>query len=163
MLFYLDNWLSVAPSPKDGQPAPSGPGPKKGKRSNGLNENYARELLELHTLGVDGGYTQDDVRETARAFTGWSIERPQEEATFGFRPRKHDTGTKSVLGHTIEAGGIDDGERVLDIVAEHPSTAHFVAVKLCQKFVADEPPRDLVDRTAITFTRTHGNLGAVYE
>jgi uncharacterized protein (DUF1800 family) len=162
MLFYLDNWLSVAPQ-ADAAPPATATAPKQGKRSKGLNENYARELLELHTLGVDGGYTQDDVRETARAFTGWTIDHPQGVAEFVFRPRKHDRGDKTVLGHLLQAGGMRDGEEVLDVVAAHPSTARFIAKKLCRKFVADAPPDDLVERVAETFSRTHGDLKSVYE
>ena len=127
----------------------------------GLNENYARELLELHTLGVDGGYTQQDVVEVARAFTGWTIGRPGEQG-FRFAPAIHDRGVKKVLGQTIPAGGgIEDGERVLDIVARHPATAKHIAFKLAQRFVSDTPPPALVDRAAATFTRTDGDLRAV--
>jgi uncharacterized protein (DUF1800 family) len=152
MLFYLDNWAST----REGFTAP-----KRGKL--GLNENYARELLELHTLGVDGGYTQADVREVARCFTGWGIRKPQEDGTFEFRPQAHDRGAKRVLGIDIPAGGgIEDGEKVLDLLAAHPSTAHFLARKLAQKFVADQPPPALVDRLALEFQRTHGDLTAVY-
>lgn len=152
MLFYLDNWAST----REGFTAP-----KRGKL--GLNENYARELLELHTLGVDGGYTQADVREVARCFTGWGIRKPQEEGTFEFHPLAHDRGAKRVLGVDIPAGGgIEDGEKVLDLLAAHPSTARFVARKLAQKFVADQPPPALVDRLAQEFQRTHGDLTAVY-
>ena len=140
MLFYLDNWTStregfdMAALRRAGAPVP-----KKlaevGKL--GLNENYARELLELHTLGVDGGYTQADVREVARCFTGWGIEKPRQVGAFAFHPLAHDAGQKHLLGQTIPAGGgMDDGERVLDLLAAHPSTAHFLARKLAQKFVA---------------------------
>jgi len=146
MLFYLDNWLSAGP----GQGA---------KRRRGLNENYGRELLELHTLGVDGGYTQEDVVEVARAFTGWTIDRG---GRFRFVPALHDTGEKIVLGHRITAGGgIDDGEKVLDIVASHPATAHHVAFELAQRLVADEPPPALVDRAAARFRDTKGDLREV--
>ena len=132
MLFYLDNWQSVGPD------APQARG-KKGAR--GLNENYGRELLELHTLGVDGGYTQKDVTEAARCFTGWTILQPQRGGEFVFNQRVHDNGEKTVLGVTIPAGGgISDGEKVLDIVAHHPSTARFISKKLAMRFVADEPP-----------------------
>jgi len=141
MLFYLDNWLSSA---------------------GGLNENYARELMELHTLGVDGGYTQADVTEVARAFTGWTIENPRQGAAFRFEPRFHDTGQKVVLGHVIKAGGGEsDGEQVLDILASHPSTARFVATKLARRFVGDTPPAALVDRAAARFRDTHGDLREV--
>jgi len=152
MLFYLDNWTSTRESlslPKNGR--------------TGLNENYGRELLELHTLGVDGGYTQDDVREVARCFTGWGIRKPNEDGAFEFHPRAHDTGSKRVLGTEIPAGaGMEDGERVLDLLATHPSTAHFIARKLAQKFVMDAPPPELVERVAQVFLRTGGDLTATY-
>jgi len=155
MLFYLDNWLSVA----DGAP-----GIGKNKGPGGINENYGRELLELHTLGVDGGYTQDDVREAARAFTGWSIEKPNDEAQFVFRKRKHDDGGKTILGQAFAPGGGEhDGEAVLDLVANHPATARFIARKLCTKFVADDPSTALVDRVADVFTKSGGDLSATYE
>ena len=134
MLFYLDNWQSVGPD----APQPRGQG-NKAKR--GLNENYGRELMELHTLGVDGGYTQKDVTEVARCFTGWTINQPQRGGKFVFNPRLHDNGEKVVLGVTIPAGGGEnDGEKVLDILAHHPSTAHFISKKLAMRFVADDPP-----------------------
>jgi uncharacterized protein (DUF1800 family) len=132
---------------------------KGGKRSRGLNENYGRELLELHTLGVDGGYTQKDVVEVARAFTGWTIDR---DGQFRFVQALHDNGTKVVLGHTIKSGGgTDDGETVLDIVASHPSTAHHIAFELAQRLVADVPPPALVDRAAARFRETNGDLREV--
>ncbi len=153
MLFYLDNWQSVGPD------APQARG-KKGAR--GLNENYGRELLELHTLGVDGGYTQADVTEAARCFTGWTILQPQRGGEFAFNKRVHDEGEKTVLGVRIAAGGgMSDGEQVLDIVAHHPSTARFISKKLAMRFVADEPPASLVDRMAETFRKTDGDLRAV--
>ncbi|HEX3746155.1 MAG TPA: DUF1800 family protein [Bryobacteraceae bacterium] len=156
MLFYLDNWESVGPS----TPAAFAGGPNRPKR--GLNENYGRELLELHTLGVDGGYTQKDVTEVARCFTGWSIERPNLGGGFRFAPRQHDLGEKVVLGVTIPAGGGEkDGERVLDIVAHSPATAHHISKELAQRFVADDPPAALVERMAQTFLKTDGDLRAV--
>jgi uncharacterized protein (DUF1800 family) len=156
MLFYLDNWQSVGPN----TPQPRGPNAQK----RGLNENYGRELLELHTLGVDGGYTQKDVTEVARCFTGWSIDRPQLGGSFVFTPRLHDRGEKTVLGVKIPAGGgIQDGEQVLDIVAKSPATAHFISRKLAQRFVADEPPAALVERMAQTFLKTDGDIRAVLE
>jgi uncharacterized protein (DUF1800 family) len=156
MLFYLDNWQSVGPS------APQRGNQKKGAR--GLNENYGRELLELHTLGVDGGYTQKDVTEVARCFTGWTIADPQRGGTFLFNKRLHDAGEKTVLGVKIPAGGgIEDGEKVLDIVAHHPSTARFVSKKLAQRFVADNPPESLVARMAETFRKSDGDLRAVMQ
>ena len=142
MLFYLDNHLSSQDRP---------------------NENYARELLELHTLGVDSGYTQQDVQETARCLTGWAIQRrgQNDAGTFAFYPRRHDNGPKTVLGVEISAGGIQDGERVLDILAEHPSTAQFIAAKLCRRFVSDDPSPDLVAEIAGVFTRTGGDIRQV--
>ncbi len=135
-------------------------GQNKAKRRGGLNENYARELMELHTLGVDGGYTQKDVQEVARCFTGWSIDRPT--GTFRFYPARHDYGEKMVLGHRIPAGGgIEDGETVLDILAAHPSTARFISRKLCLRLVSDTPPASLVDKAAHTFLATGGDLRAV--
>ena len=129
------------------------------KRKRGLNENYGRELLELHTLGVDGGYTQQDVINVARAFTGWTIDRG---GAFRFVPALHDSGEKIVLGHKIKAGGgVDDGEAVLDIVASHPATAHHVAYQLAQRFVADQPPATLVERATARFRETNGDLREV--
>jgi uncharacterized protein (DUF1800 family) len=169
MLVYLDNFMStVAPaSPPVGQRRPRG----------GLNENYARELLELHTLGVDGGYTQQDVIEVARAFTGWGIVTgttqkarpvmPAEARTFArvafqFHPERHDTGTKVVLGQTLAAGrGIEDGLDVLRMLARHPSTAEHVATKLVRHFVADDAPAELVAELAAVFRKTDGDLRAV--
>ncbi|MDY7232064.1 DUF1800 domain-containing protein [Hyalangium rubrum] len=162
MLFYLDNWTSV----RDGFEPPrrrSGMPPAFRKNARGLNENYARELLELHTLGVDGGYTQQDVREVARIFTGWSLNRPRVAPSFVFRASAHDAGEKTVLGHTFPAGGGEqDGERVLDMLSRHPATARFLATKLARKFVSDEPPAALVDRLAQVFLDTDGDLRALY-
>jgi len=155
MLFYLDNWLSARPD----FIVPAGP--NRGRRA-GLNENYARELMELHTLGVDGGYTQRDVTEVARAFTGWTIDRPQTDGRFVFRPGMHDTGEKIVLGQRIPAGGgRDDGERVIEILTHHPATARFIATKLARRFVADTPPPALVTKVADTYTSTDGDIPAM--
>ena len=152
MLFYLDNWQSRADTPARGR-APA---------RRGLNENYGRELMELHTLGVNGGYTQKDVIEVARCFTGWTIRQPQQGGEFYFDPKRHDRGAKLVLGVKIPAGGgIEDGEKVLDIVARDPSTAHFISKELAMRFVADDPPSSLVDRMAHTFLKTGGDLRAV--
>lgn len=194
MLFYLDNWQSAADS---GRPRLEPPR-LAAARNRGLNENYGRELLELHTLGVDGGYTQEDVINVARALTGWTFlpARPQpqqlqqamagrpgagrlgaagreraarrladrlpEVGTFYFNPAVHDAGEKVVLGTRLEAGrGIEDGEQVLDLVARHPATARHIATKLARRFVSDDPPEELVDRAADTFTRTGGDLREV--
>lgn len=155
MLFYLDNWLSVRP---DFQP----PRAKADGKKAGLNENYGRELMELHTLGVDGGYTQKDVTEVARCFTGWSLQRPQEDAAPFFRARAHDDGVKTVLGVKIQAGGREDGERVLDMLASSPVTARHLAFLLCQRFISDTPPPSAVDRVAKAYQKTNGDLSSVY-
>ena len=131
------------------------------RATRGINENFARELLELHTLGVDGGYTQADIVDIARAFTGWTM-RPRQGSGFVFTEALHDRGEKTVLGRTIKAGGgIEDGQRVLDILVAHPSTARFIAAKLAQRFVSDAPPPALVDRAARRFSETGGNLREV--
>jgi uncharacterized protein (DUF1800 family) len=135
MLFYLDNARS---------------------RRDAINENYAREIMELHTLGVDGGYTQKDVTELARVLTGWSIERGN--GAFVFRPMLHDRGAKTVLGVHISGGGADEGERMIRFLAHHPSTARHIATKLCQRLVADDPPKALVDRVAKTFLDSGGDI-----
>jgi uncharacterized protein (DUF1800 family) len=156
MLFYLDNWQSQML--RDDVPFPAG------VRRPGLNENYGRELLELHTLGVDGGYTQQDVVAVARAFTGWTIYDPQRFAEFQFNPATHDRKEKAILGHTLPAmRGEQDGIDVIDILARHPSTAAFISKKLAQRFVADDPPPALVGRMAATFTATDGDLRAVLQ
>ncbi len=153
MLFYLDNWQSVDPQAAEEQ--------VRQRRPRGLNENYARELMELHTLGVDGGYTQADVVEVARAFTGWTIRGPRQGGGYAFEGRRHAKGPMTVLGTTIDAGGEGDGEAVLDLLAAHPATATFIATKLTRRFVADDPPPALVARAAATFTRSRGDLRAV--
>jgi uncharacterized protein (DUF1800 family) len=132
------------------------------RRRLGLNENYARELMELHTLGVDGGYTQKDVQEVARCLTGWTIENPQIDGSFLFNSQLHDAGDKTVLSVHIPGGrGIEDGEQVLDILARHPSTAHFIARKLVIRFVSDSAPPALVERAAQTFLKTDGDIREV--
>jgi len=159
MLFYLDNQASQ--SAVDYSNPKRGPVPRK---NGGLNENYAREILELHTLGVDGGYTQSDVTELARILTGWSIDSPRENPVFKFRDRVHDQGDKMFLGQKFEAGhGVDEGERALKMIGSSPSTAKFISFKLARYFVSDQPPPALVSRLAKTFERTHGNLRAVYQ
>ncbi len=151
MLFYLDNWQSV-----------SNDAPSFGRQKRGLNENYARELLELHTLGVDGGYTQKDIIDVARCFTGWTIAQPRQGSGFQFNERFHDKGEKTVLGVKIAAGGgKEDGLKVLDIVLHHPSTARFLSKKLAMRFVSDNPPKELIDRMAKTYTTTDGDLKAM--
>ena len=174
MLFYLDNWMSTDPNgPHAMAPAMTRAGrfslpavqrlqAQGNKKPKGLNENYGRELMELHTLGVDGGYTQKDVTEVARAFTGWTIDNPRQGGGFKFDPRLHDPGQKIVLGHVIKAGGGEsDGEQVLDILAKQPATATFIATKLTRRFVSDTPPPALVDRVAARFRDTNGDLREV--
>jgi len=176
MLHYLDNFENSAPreiSPNEQrrrqqyvqQQNPGAPVEAidtKPKKVGGLNENYAREIMELHTLGVDGGYTQKDVQEVARCFTGWGVD-PQ-TGLFAFAPRRHDNGPKTVLGHEIPAnGGMQDGETVLDILASHPSTAKFISTELCRRLVADDPPPALVERAAAVFRTTDGDLRAVVQ
>lgn len=182
MLFYLDNFQSVSPNAASAVDRPSAAADSQANaqsRRRGINENYARELMELHSLGVDGGYTQKDVQEVARCFTGWTIlaprggaaatqgmvnerraERLRENAgKFFFNPRVHDDGEKVVLGHKIPAGGgFKDGLIVLDILARHPSTAKFVAGKLVRYFVSDNPSPALVNRVAGAFTQSKGDI-----
>jgi uncharacterized protein (DUF1800 family) len=156
MLFYLDNWMSASPD----SPGARMGGPNNRRR--GLNENYARELMELHTLGVDGGYTQQDVQEVARCFTGWTIVQPRGQGVFRFEPRLHDNGEKTVLGERIpRGGGMDDGLRVIDILVKHPSTARFIAAKLARRFVADEAPAAIVSKAAEAFRQSDGDIPTV--
>ena len=164
MLFYLDNWQSVSSElgQRDVNKRPRLFAQQKAKQARGLNENYARELMELHTLGVDGGYTQKDIIEVARCFTGWTISQPNRGGEFIYNDRVHDKGEKTVLGVKIPAGGgKDDAEKVLDILARHTSTARFISTKLAQKFVADDPPPALIERMAKTFHDTDGDIRAV--
>ena len=187
MLYYLDNWQSAADSNRphlvprrasqNARRRYAGRAPmlanmpavrrdslvtKVQQRRRGLNENYARELMELHTLGVDGGYTQQDVTEAARVLTGWTIDKPNETAAFRFNPLVHDAGSKLVLGTAFADGqGEAEGEKLLDLLAKHPSTATFIAKKLSQRFVSDTPPAELVRRAAETFRRTDGDLREV--
>lgn len=153
MLFYLDNAQSTADTAR----ATMRPLRVQLGRRRGLNENYARELMELHTLGVDGGYTQTDVVEVARALTGWTID--PREGTFLFRPAMHDAEEKTVLGQRLEAGrGIEDGEQVLDILASHPATARHIVTKLAIRFISDTAPPAVVDRCAAVFTAKRGDI-----
>ena len=170
MLFYLDNWLSVGPNSEiaNGIPKrnrrrsryrPPVVKQAKGRRS-GLNENYGRELMELHTLGVNGGYTQKDVTEVARVFTGWTLKQPK-QGGFTFEERMHEPGDKIVLGHRIKSNGEKEGREVLHLLARHPSTAKFICAKLATRFVSDNPSPALVDRMAQTFLKKKGDIGEV--
>jgi len=178
MLFYLDNFLSADPRAAQrqaaeraarqqwrrgrlGMPRPPANPQQAKKNERGLNENYGRELMELHTLGVDGGYTQKDVTEVARCFTGWTIDKPRQYADFKFDDRLHDPDPKIVLGKKIHAGGMKDGEQVIDLLVHHPSTAKFVSTKLARRFVSDNPPPVLVNRMAQTFQSSDGDIKAV--
>jgi uncharacterized protein (DUF1800 family) len=186
MLFYLDNWQSIGPDSEaalnGGRPAQRGHfrrGPfggvvyvpprarpsenpqKKGKRQSGLNENYAREIMELHTLGVDGGYTQKDVTELAKVLTGWTIEKPQQGGEFKFDERRHEPGKKVVLGKEFKENGESEGMKALEMLAHHPSTARFISKKLAMRFVSDDPPESLVERMAQTFLKKDGDIREV--
>ena len=180
MLFYLDNWISTAPAEVMEERVSAlrnrlrsqrrnGTGGQQAerallrllRRAKGLNENYARELMELHTLGVDGGYSQEDVIQVAKCLTGWTIAAPRQGGSFQFRPVLHEDGNKVVLGHRIRSGGIEEGEQVLRMLANHPSTARFISTKLVRRFVADDPPADLVDAASLTFEKTGGDLREV--
>src|SRR5712664_3765269 len=179
MLFYLDNFLSADPRAAERQalqramrqqrrrggfgwpPRPAANPQQAKKNERGLNENYGRELMELHMLGVDGGYTQKDVTEVARCFTGWTIDKPRQYADFKFDDRLHDPDPKIVLGKKIHAGGMKDGEQVIDLLVHHPSTAKFVSTKLARRFVSDNPPPVLVNRMAQTFQSSDGDIRAV--
>jgi uncharacterized protein (DUF1800 family) len=178
MLFYLDNWLSVGPNSMQAEGIPArGPyGPyrryprrfppnpnanEKRRKNSGLNENYGRELLELHTLSVNGGYSQRDVTEVAKVFTGWTIDKPYEGGGFKYDPRMHEPGPKFVLGKKIKPNGEDEGKEVLHRLATSPQTAHFISLKLAQRFVADDPPPVLVDRMAKTFEKKKGDIREV--
>jgi uncharacterized protein (DUF1800 family) len=178
MLFYLDNWLSVGPNSMQAEGIPArGPyGPyrryprrfppnpnanERRKKNSGLNENYGRELLELHTLSVNGGYSQRDVTEVAKVFTGWTIDKPYEGGGFKYDPRMHEPGPKLVLGKKIKPNGEDEGREVLHRLATSPQTAHFISLKLAQRFVADDPPPALVDRMAKAFEKKKGDIREV--
>ncbi|MFM8666864.1 MAG: DUF1800 family protein [Betaproteobacteria bacterium] len=164
MLLYLDNAQSVRPGYR--APALQAMANPNAARLSGLNENYARELMELHTLGVDGGYTQQDVTELARMLTGWTIDGRSARLgrsgpLFVFDPSRHDNGVKRWMGQTIEPAGQAEGERALDVLAAHPATARHIAFKLAQAFVADQPPSALVSRLAECFLNTQGDLKAL--
>jgi uncharacterized protein (DUF1800 family) len=168
MLTYLDNWQSIGPNSlaatRVKRVQQFRPNAKIAQNlPKGINENYARELMELHTLGVGGGYTQNDVIEVAKCFTGWTVDRPYQGGgeTFVYEPNQHEPGSKTVLGHTIREGGMNEGLEVLHILATSPATAHFVSQKLAVRFVSDTPPPALVDRMAATFEKSHGDIKAV--
>src|SRR5207249_955829 len=171
MLFYLDNWLSVGPNSEVANGIPKHNRRraryrplvvKQGKgRRTGLNENYGRELMELHTLGVNGGYTQKDVTEVARVFTGWTLKQPKQGGGFTFEQRMHEPGDKIVLGHRIKSGGEKEGREVLHLLARNPSTARFVCTKLAARFVSDNPPTSLVDRMTQKFLKKDGDIREV--
>ncbi len=193
MLFYLDNWQSEGPDSEAARGVPAGgqhagmnspfgrpgvmfpvPRPPRNpqqpntqnsqqKRRNGLNENYARELMELHTLGVNGGYTEQDVTQVARVFTGWTIDEPNRGGGFDYKPRLHEPGQKVVLGHKIKEGGEKEGMQVLEMLARHPSTARFISTELAQRFVSDDPPKTLIDAMSKTFLKSDGDIRAVLE
>jgi uncharacterized protein (DUF1800 family) len=187
MLFYLDNWQSSTPNApalpremleriNDPRLSPeqrrqliqriemqraerAAAQPRRPQR--GINENYARELMELHTLGVDAGYTQKDVMELARILTGWTIDQPRNGGGFVFREAMHDAGSKTLLGTTFASVGELEGEAALDLLARHPATARHISFKLAQRFIADEPPSAVVDRAAKVFTATRGDIREV--
>jgi len=187
MLFYLDNWQSEGPNSDAALGKPVNPGARaylqrrglypppahpqqanpqanqQQKRRTGLNENYARELMELHTLGVNGGYTQHDVTEVARVFTGWTLEAPNQGGGFIYRPRLHEPGDKLVLGHRIQESGENEGLEVLNLLASRPATARFISTELAQRFVSDNPPQSLIDAMAKTFLKTDGDIRQVLE
>ena len=178
MLFYLDNWLSIGPHSEAaiGPPPPDRDRPRRGRaiprhppqarrpkpgRASGLNENYGRELMELHTLSVNGGYSQQDVTEVAKVFTGWTIDQPNKGGGFKFDAKMHEPGEKMVLGHRIKPNGEKEGLQVLRLLARSPQTAHFISLKLATRFVADDPPPALVDRMTKTFLKKNGDIREV--
>jgi len=162
MLFYLDNWLSVGPKSPAALAANKGkPGHPVAGQNTGLNENYGRELMELHTLSVNGGYSQHDVTELARVLTGWTLQPLEQGAAFQFDPKKHDPGDKVILGQEIPEDGIKEGMQVLDMLAHNPNTAKFISKKLAMRFVADDPPPALVERMAQRFLSTDGDIREV--
>jgi uncharacterized protein (DUF1800 family) len=188
MLFYLDNWQSVGPHSDEAlgirqnqaqdprvrwRNGPFGPRPvmypprpqaasnATQKKRSGLNENYARELMELHTLGVNGAYTQQDVTEVARVFTGWTVQDPRDGGGFVFKPRLHEPGIKTVLGHKIKESGEKEGTEVLELLADSPATAKFISTKLAERFVSDNPPPALVAAMSKTFLKSDGDLREV--
>lgn len=191
MMFYLDNFQSIGPHSQAAQGGGGRSGNNRGQRrrqrgffgrvfgdnddrnmknnnsgkaqqpKRGLNENYARELMELHTLGVDGGYTQQDVTEVAKVFTGWTIRQPQQGGNFEFNEKLHEPGEKHVLGKKIKEGGQNEGKKVLEMLAGSPATAHFISKKLAMRFVSDNPSQELVDSMAKTYLKSDGDIKEV--
>ncbi|HEY0795709.1 MAG TPA: DUF1800 domain-containing protein [Acidisarcina sp.] len=162
MLVYLDNWLSIGPdSMAAGKPKPSAKPPAKPQAQRGLNENYGREVMELHTVGVNGGYTQSDVTNLAKILTGWTVDHPELGGPFLFDPKKHEPGPKKWFGQTVPENGYNEGRDALVWLAAQPQTAHFISYKLAQRFVADRPPTALVDRMAATFLSSDGDIKEV--
>jgi uncharacterized protein (DUF1800 family) len=159
MLFYLDNQQSIGPHSLAAMRAQANPAAKN--KEPGLNENYARELMELHTLGVDGGYTQKDVTELAKVFTGWTIEEPRKGGGFTFNERRHEPGPKVVLGQTIQESGEQEGLQMLHRLATSPATAHHLSQELAERFVSDTPPPALVDRMAKSYLHSDGDIRQV--
>ena len=172
MMIYLDNWLSIGPDSLANGVNPANPHSNRGNK--GLNENYGREVMELHTLGVNGGYTQADVTALAAILTGWTVERPNQAGAFLYDYKKHEPGPKQWRGHTISSeataqpgsptntqAGLKEGIQALTLLAADPHTAHFISYKLAQRFVADEPPPALVDRMAATYLATDGDIKAI--
>lgn len=155
MMVYLDNWLSIGPDSPQNNPANG----KKGAK--GLNENYAREVMELHTLSVNGGYSQADVTQLAAVLTGWTVDHPELAGPFVFDAKKHQPGDKQWMGQTIKAGEADEALGALKQLAMSPKTAHFIAWKLAQRFLADDPPASVVDKMAATYTSTGGDIKAI--
>jgi uncharacterized protein (DUF1800 family) len=162
MLVYLDNAGSIGPDSLAAQRADfaASRGPRK-KVHEGLNENYARELMELHTLGVNGGYTQADVTQVARVLTGWTIDRPLIGGDFTFNPNRHEPGSKKVLGKKIKDNGEKEGRELLHMLASSPATAQFISHKLAVRFVSDDPPQSLVDRMAKSYLSSGGDITVV--
>ena len=164
MLLYLDNASSIGPDSRAADRAKIAAArqpDKQRKAPQGLNENYARELMELHTLGVNGGYTQADVTQVARIFTGWSVDRPQRGGGFRFEPNRHEPGTKKVLGKKFKESGEREGRDLLHLLATRPATAHFISLKLAVRFVSDDPPESLVERMAKSYLSSGGDISAV--
>jgi uncharacterized protein (DUF1800 family) len=163
MLLYLDNAGSTGPDSAAAQRARlnHGQNPTAQQNRQGLNENYARELMELHTLGVNGGYTQSDVMQVARILTGWTVDRPQHGGEFRFDAHRHEPGAKRVMGHTFRENGEREGRDLLHFLATRPATARFIARKLAVRFVSDEPPANLINRLAATYMSSGGDIAAI--